>query len=944
MDTIPETEYVPGALVRARGRDWIVLPNEEHGVLRLRPVDGHDAEAVGIYRSLEPDAVEPSKYSPPDPEQAGDFTGGLLLRDAVRLGLRSGAGPFRSMGRLSVAPRPYQFVPLIMALRLNPVRLLVADDVGVGKTIETAMIARELLDRGVIGRVGVLCAPYLCEQWEEELRTKFNIDAAIVQSSRIGRLERALPRGDISLYQHYRHLVVSIDFVKSDRNRRMFLDNAPDLIIVDEAHTAARPRGDRSGAQHQRYSLIRELANDSSRHMILATATPHSGIEESFRSLLGLLDQSFDVSDDDDIPHSKLAPHFVQRKRVDLKNWLGIDTPFPEREASERSYTLSSDYLRLYEDILEYCRGYVSSDGMAQQRRRVRYWAALSILRCVLSSPRAARAVLENRRPSPNAMLAEDIADEVFSQQILDSSDEDQASDYIPTTAVDDQDAELDATERRLLDGFLKRAEALEGGEADAKLGEVARTVSDLLAEGYSPIVYCRFIQTARYVAEHLEWILKDQHPQLQVKAVTGDDGDSEQRKETVMALAGEPVRVLVATDCLSEGVNLQEHYDAVVHYDLPWNPNRLEQREGRVDRFGQMKPVVKTVLLYGSDNEMDLVVLDVLLRKARTIRQRLGISVPVPVDSEQVVSALVDSVLLRGRRQIRQLTLALEDASVSRLHEAWDQMADKEEQTRAYFAQHGIEPDAVARELAEMEPVLGSPRDVQRFIANVIQRFNGDLRETRAKDVLLFEPGDLRDRIAARSSKPLFPLSIAFDGVAPPGVTLLGRNHPAVATAAEAVLAQALRGDDGRFARASAIFTNAVELRTAVLVLRLRYLIEGASAQFAEEVVTGAFHREGDSIRWVAPLQEESLKLLREGDSQLAANMSFAERRDHIRWALDMLGEGWYKDIVTERTATLEAAHNRLRQTIKGEPAIVTAHEPPDIIGCYVLVPAGGQ
>ena len=944
MDTIPETDYVPGALVSARGRDWIVLPNEEHGVLRLRPVDSLDAEAVGIYRSLEPDAVKPSKYSPPDPERAGDFTGGLLLRDAVRLGLRSGAGPFRSMGRLSVAPRPYQFVPLIMALRLNPVRLLVADDVGVGKTIETAMIARELLDRGLVGRVGVLCPPHLCEQWEEELRTKFNIDAAIVSSSRIGRLERGLPRGDISLYQHYRHLVVSIDFVKSDRNRRMFLDNAPDFIIVDEAHTAARPRGDRSGTQHQRYALIRELANDDSRHMVLATATPHSGIEEGFRSLLGLLDKSFDVSNEDDIPHSILAPHFVQRKRIDLKNWLGVDTPFPEREASERSYTLSGDYLRLYEDILEYCRGYVSSDGMAQQHHRVRYWAALSILRCVLSSPRAARAVLENRKPSSKEKLVEVITDEVFSQQILDSSDEDQATDYIPTAALDDQGTALDATELRLLDGFLKRAEALEGEATDAKLGEVARAVSDLLGEGYSPIVYCRFIQTARYVAEHLERILKGRHPQLQVKAVTGDDGDSEQRKETVLALAGQPVRVLVATDCLSEGVNLQEHYDAVVHYDLPWNPNRLEQREGRVDRFGQMKPVVKTVLIYGSDNEMDLVVLDVLLRKACTIRHRLGISVPVPVDSEQIVSALVDSVLLRGRRQERQLTLALEDAAVSRLHEAWDQMADKEEWARAYFAQHGIEPDDVARELAEMEPVLGSPQDVQRFIANVIQRFNGDLRETRAKNVFLFDPGDLRDRIVVRASKPVFPLSITFDGVAPPGVTFLGRNHPAVATSAEAVLAQALKGEDGRFARSSAIFTCAVELRTAVLVLRLRYLIEGESAQFAEEVVTGAFHREGDGIRWLEPLQEESMKLLREGDSQLAANMSLPERRDHILWALDMLRDGWYKEIVTERTAALQAAHNRLRQTIKDETAIVTAHEPPDIIGCYVLVPAGGK
>lgn len=166
------------------------------------------------------------------------------------------------MGRLSVTPRPYQFVPLIMALRLDPVRLLVADDVGVGKTIQAGMIAREMLDRGVVRRVGVLCAPHLCEQWEEELRTKFSIETAVVQSSRIGRLERGLPRGDVPLYQHYRHLVVSIDFVKSERNRQRFLDNAPDFIIVDEAHTAARPRGDHSGAQHQRYALLRDIAKD----------------------------------------------------------------------------------------------------------------------------------------------------------------------------------------------------------------------------------------------------------------------------------------------------------------------------------------------------------------------------------------------------------------------------------------------------------------------------------------------------------------------------------------------------------------------------------------------------------------------------------------------------------------------------------------------------------
>ena len=244
--TLPNSKWLPGQLARARNRDWVALHQDgldqyEPDIIRLRPVDGTEAEAIGIYLPLEPNALAATEYLPPDPDRAGDFSGARLLRDALRLNLRSGAGPFRSMGRLSVEPRPYQFVPLIMGLRLDPVRLLIADDVGVGKTIETGMIARELLDRGTVRRIGVLCPPHLCEQWEEELRSKFNIEAAVIQSSRINRLERALPRNDVSIYQHYRHLVASIDFVKSDRNRQQFLANAPDLIIIDEAHTAARP-------------------------------------------------------------------------------------------------------------------------------------------------------------------------------------------------------------------------------------------------------------------------------------------------------------------------------------------------------------------------------------------------------------------------------------------------------------------------------------------------------------------------------------------------------------------------------------------------------------------------------------------------------------------------------------------------------------------------------
>lgn len=952
-----EPTFDPGALVSARGRNWVVLPPDldAAGVVRLRPVDGPDSEAVGVYRPLEPNAIKESQYEPPDPARAGDFAGALLLRDAVRLGLRSGAGPFRSMGRLSVTPRPYQFVPLIMALRQDPVRLLIADDVGVGKTIEAAMIARELLDRGAVRRIGVLCAPHLCEQWEEELRTKFDIRAAVVQSSRIGRLERGLPLQNISLYRHYRHLVVSIDFVKLERNRDPFLRDAPDLIIVDEAHTAARPRGARSqGRQQQRYALVRDLADQPGRHIILVTATPHSGVEESFRSLLGLLDRSLDVDGDEDgageskLRRSRLVPHLVQRKRSDLRRWLEVDTPFPERESAERTYQMSSDYQRLYNDILAYCREYVNTPEEAGQRRRVRYWAALSILRCALSSPGAARAVLENRKQSAAPTAAQNgdgPGDEELGRQILDSADEEHPADYVSTAALDDPAAGLDEADVRKLNAFLRRAKKLDGPERDAKIGAAAGAVSDLLAEGYHPIVYCRYIQTAYYAAEHLQQALEGAHPGLAVRAVTGNEGDSEQRREIVTNLAQEPVRVLVATDCLSEGVNLQDHYDAVVHYDLPWNPNRLEQREGRVDRFGQSRKVIKTVLLYGSDNEMDLAVLKVLLEKAQTIRRRLGISVPVPVESEQVINTLIKSVLLRGDDRAQQFRLALEHESVSRLHDAWERMAEKEIKTRNYFAQRGIEPDDVARELEETEPVLGNAEDLKRFVANAVQRFNGELSATREAGVYRLNPGDLQERIAARDPAIRFPMRVSFEGVPRRGAIPLRRNHPAAAALAEAVLAKALEGDDTRFARAGAIFTGSVDIRTVVLVLRLRYLIEDRSArQFAEEVTVGAFRRDADHPGRLVRVEEDGLRLLAEAEPTV--NMAPAEREEHVRWALDILkpnGSGWADGIVGERKAALEDAHRRLRRAVDGGGAASVEPHPPDIIGCYVLVPAGG-
>ena len=337
----PQSLTESGTLVRARGREWVVLPDSTDELLMLRPVGGLDEEVTGVLPAVEP--VESATFRLPTREDIGDFTSGRLLRDAARLSTRAAAGPFRSFGRIAVEPQPYQLVPLMMALHLDPVRMLIADDVGIGKTIEACLIARELLDRGEIRRMAVLCPPPLAEQWQRELAEKFHIEAELVLSSTIQRLERHLHVGE-SVFERHAFTVVSTDFIKKPQRAEDFAHCCPEFVIVDEAHGCTLAGGVGRGRQ-QRHDLLRRVTADPARHVVLVTATPHSGNEEAFRSLLGLLDRDFsDLPADLDRAgregvRRRLARHLVQRRRGDIRRYLETDTVFPERRDKEATYT-----------------------------------------------------------------------------------------------------------------------------------------------------------------------------------------------------------------------------------------------------------------------------------------------------------------------------------------------------------------------------------------------------------------------------------------------------------------------------------------------------------------------------------------------------------------------------------------------------------------------------
>jgi superfamily II DNA or RNA helicase len=940
-----------GSLVKARGREWVVLPDSEEDLLVLRPLGGTDDEITGIYLPLE--KVEPADFDLPDPNLVGDYRSARLLRDAVRLGFRSSAGPFRSFARLAFEPRPYQLVPLLMALKLDPVRLLIADDVGIGKTIEAGLAARELLDRGEIERLAVLCPPQLAEQWQAELRDKFHIEAELVLPSTAARLERGAGMGQ-SLFDIHPYVIVSTDYIKSDRRRDEFLRACPELVIVDEAHTCAF--GEERRGRHQRYQLVSGLAANPERHLILVTATPHSGKEDAFRSLLTFLDKDFTNLPDDltgaenERSRKRLAAHFLQRRRADIRRYLDADTPFPDREEGEATYKLSPEYKRLFERVLEYAREIVQSTSGGEFHQRVRWWSALALLRSLASSPAAAAATLRNRAATVEAETPEE-ADEIGRRTILDLVEDETAEgiDVAPGSDPGGEEDEAQRNRRRLLE-MARIADTLVG-EKDEKLKKAVQMVKDLLKDGFRPILFCRFIPTAEYVAAELRLRLpKD----VEVVPVTGLLPPSE-REERVQQLAQAPKRVLVCTDCLSEGINLQEHFDAVLHYDLSWNPTRHEQREGRVDRFGQPKKVVRVLTYYGVDNQIDGVVLDVLLRKHKTIRSSLGISVPVPVNTEQVIEAIFEGLLLRSKPNVFQGYLPGFDEFIKPqkedLYGRWEAASEREKRSRTLFAQETIKVDEVACELQAAQLAVGSGVNVAAFTKEALRAAGGTLSGDGTIKVDLAEiPLALRDSLNLKTKT----FTARFEPPVEEGQLYLTRTHPLVERLSNYVMETALdplAGDAGSSRttlqiarRCGAIRTSQVERRTTILLVRFRYhIITTYSNQekplLAEDCHVLAFAGSAQNPEW---LEKEVAERLLQANPD--ANITPEQAGDFVRKVI----EGFevlrphLEEVALQCGEELLEAHQRVRRAskIRNVRYRVEAQLPPDVLGIYVYLP----
>ena len=525
------------------------------------------------------------------------------------------------------------------------------------------------------------------------------------------------------------------------------------------------------------------------------------------------------------------------------------------------------------------------------------------------------------------------------------------------------------------------------------KLQGAVREVKALLADGFHPVVFCRFIDTAEYVAGHLrDALAKD----VRVEPVTGRLPHAE-REARIARLTADPRAgggrfVLVCTDCLSEGINLQEHFDAVLHYDLAWNPTRHEQREGRVDRFGQEKSEVRVVTWYGADNPIDGVILDVLIRKHKSIRSALGVTVAVPGSSEQIAEALFEGALFRERAggNVRQLALDFIDefdVEMQAIHAEWENARDREKVSRSRFAQHTLDPGAVAAEIDHVRTAIGRSEDVDRFLTTVLQAANVPVRRSgRAVTVNLDTqtPRALRQAIGCDE-----PFTGRFDLPLPDGETYLGRTSPIVEGLASWTLDQALdpesRDTPPVASRCGVIATSAVTVRTTLLIARFRYHLRtggggfgggsrsdtgagsgsgagsdpgaarsgsgsgagsrsrpgadsGRDTLLCEEIVPLACTGAADAPRWLAPEEGERLLTARPERNLLPTALEqqldlTLPRLAKLRAALE--------PVARERAEAQREAHERVRVATRAKGSVtVEPVLPVDLLGIYVLVP----
>ena len=869
----------PGQLAVVRGRRWVVsdvmasaLPQERAGDLQGAPQhlvslasveDDATGEELEVIWELEPGALAIERPELPsvdagridDPRELDAFL------DAVRWGAVTSAdsralqAPFRS----GIVIEDYQLEPVVRALRMPRTNLLIADDVGLGKTIEAGLVVQELLLRHRARTVLVVCPASLQIQWCDEMREKFGLEFRIVNRRLLGELRRA--RGvHANPFTHFPRLVVSIDWLKSELAMRLLREVLPpapeiprrfDMLIVDEVHNVAPAgAGERYAADTLRTRAIRELAPHCE-HRLFLSATPHNGYANSFGALLELLDPYRFARG---VPPDPSAVREVTVRR--LKRELTDDDGrprFPDRKVIALEIDYPEDEREVHADLAAYSRLRARRLNADEPGRLAMDFVTTLLKKRLFSSPAAFARTLgvheqtlrrgaarRAARPSPKVLRA------AFEDVGLDAADDDAVDAATESALVAAADAEADRPSAEELE-VLARLRAWADRAArreDAKTARLAEWIEATVRPGGGRwndervIVFTEFRATQRYLQERLT-----------ARGLGGEriallDGTTpEDERELIKARwqadpALDRVRILLATDAASEGISLQLRCHRLVHAEIPWNPNRLEQRNGRVDRHGQPAPEVFIHHFVGAgweaappgSLEADLQFLSIAARKVDRIREDLGSAGPV-------IASEIEEAMLGRRRALDEAAAdrgADRGGAFRRLLGMERRMREEVARLRARLQQSrtelGIRPERVEEVVGIALSLAGQPP--LEALGDGLFRMPRLVGSWAPATIGLEHPvtGELR--------------SITFDhdrARGDDGVVLAHLGHRLVQLALALLRAEVWQTDGGRLARVTMRAADPAQVPVPTAVAHGRLVVTGADGHRLHEEVVSA-------------------------------------------------------------------------------------------------------
>jgi len=885
---------LPGTEVQARGLRWEVIIADQLGqqtLYRLRCIDG------GL-RGREVDLLHPFETIEPivrdlRPERAAPLRHWLVYHQAFLLEQALGPDALLAVqpGRLRL--EPYQLVPVVRALRMSRVRLLLADSVGLGKTVQAGLILTELIARRLAHRILVVTpAGPLLDQWRTELAERFGLRMHTVDRAALDEVRRSTESG-ANPFDHIPLGLASIDFLKQDHIVDLLDRASYDVVVIDEAHHCMDVSGgDREDSQRRRLADVLARRCDA---LLLLTATPHDGNDRSFASLCALLDPSL-VDHTGDLRGDRYRAHVIRRLKRHIVDPATGKQRFRERVVLPVPVTAEPGR---HDSFIALQRALINL--IAPQLRRAfrtrSYSDVLSLLALLkrsVSTVAACRETLtaigdrrqeivrgiaesqESRRQRRNALRdiqrrlerfgALGVEEELVQHQL-------QAEDLVHMLVDVQREIRVDDPRQRreaeLVDHLGELSDLAAAALAhDPKLDRLVAELQAIRAEEPQAniLVYTEYIDSQRAAVDAL------QRAGLgPVLTMSGEHNDAT-RSVTTNRFRTADGLVLISTDAAAEGLNLHYRCHHLFHLELPFNPNRLEQRNGRIDRFGQEHdPVVRYFYLRGTFEERILLRLIAKYERQRTrltfVPNTLGLVASTPGDQARLLQGLLDEDE-RLFEDTPALTVIDEAADSNDLDPARRELLDEIDRSLRSFEQaarthvwlgdvglaadtRSLESAGAARERGRSAGIA----DLASFVFDAVRIDGGDVRpgvDPRVQEVALPSswahgladlPGYDSDTLVARLTTEL---DLTHDALGRP-VGYLGRAHPLVRRALDRVrnLSFGKAAEIGQDLRASAAIANVAE---PTLLFTFLGRIESKAGRELEQVLAvrvtpGGYH-----------------------------------------------------------------------------------------------------